>query len=85
VKVFAVKIKKCSTNLLLPRTEEGMEKILQDSNIFTSFSFVCVYCIFTATVNSFQKQAWLDIFLAEFLAQIKEGKRVEEILLFWSV
>jgi hypothetical protein len=42
-----------------------------------------MYCTFTLNVNCFQKQTWLDVFLAEFLAQIKEGKTIEEILSFW--
>jgi len=44
-----------------------------------------MYHILTVNINCFQKQTWLDIFLAEFLAQIKEGKTVEEILSFWWV
>ncbi|XP_069691772.1 lysosomal-trafficking regulator isoform X2 [Periplaneta americana] len=32
--------------------------------------------------SSYEKQGWLDIFLAEFLVQVKEGKSVEEILSF---
>ena len=54
-------------------------------SVCSCFQFICMYHILTVNVNCFQKQTWLDIFLAEFLAQIKEGKTVEEILSFWWV
>ncbi|CAL1677884.1 unnamed protein product [Lasius platythorax] len=38
-----------------------------------------------AEPQSYEKSSWLDIFLAEFLAQIKEGKDVKDVLSFCSV
>nr|CAD7417602.1 unnamed protein product [Timema poppensis] len=31
------------------------------------------------------KSLWLDIFLAEFLTEVKDGKTAEEVLSFWSI
>ncbi|EFN65741.1 Lysosomal-trafficking regulator [Camponotus floridanus] len=38
-----------------------------------------------AEPQSYEKSSWLDIFLAEFLAQIKEGKDIKDVLSFCSV
>lgn len=54
---------------------------VKDTNVFTTCKLSI--CWILQWLKSLQKQAWLDIFLAEFLAQIKEGKTVEEILSFW--
>ncbi|XP_011260266.1 lysosomal-trafficking regulator isoform X1 [Camponotus floridanus] len=35
-----------------------------------------------AEPQSYEKSSWLDIFLAEFLAQIKEGKDIKDVLSF---
>ncbi|GLH06434.1 Neurobeachin [Gryllus bimaculatus] len=35
--------------------------------------------------SSYEKSTWLDVFLAEFLAQVHEGKSVEDILLVGGV
>lgn len=35
--------------------------------------------------SSLQKSCWLDVFLAELLAQVKEGHDVKDALSFWWV
>jgi hypothetical protein len=57
---------------------------MEDAVVFADFEFIFHSNSFKLTMTEIlQKQAWLDIFLAEFLAQIKEGRTVEEILSFW--
>ncbi|XP_016837232.1 lysosomal-trafficking regulator isoform X2 [Nasonia vitripennis] len=38
-----------------------------------------------AEPQSYEKSCWLDVFLAELLAQLKEGHDVKDALSFWSV
>ncbi|KAF7992714.1 hypothetical protein HCN44_005058 [Aphidius gifuensis] len=38
-----------------------------------------------AEPQSYEKSSWLDIFLAEFLAQVHEGRDIKEVLSFCSV
>lgn len=50
---------------------------------YSNLSVLMIIFYLQTLMFLFQKSSWLDIFLAELLAQIKEGKNVKDVLSFW--
>ncbi|XP_043802413.1 lysosomal-trafficking regulator isoform X3 [Apis laboriosa] len=69
--------------------EEDDEKEFEERPVMSSVSINKLQILWDhfihAEPQSYEKSCWLDIFLAEFLAQIKEGREVKDALSFCSV
>lgn len=77
------------TRLRTEDREEDDEKEFEERPVMSSVSINKLQVLWDhfihAEPQSYEKSCWLDIFLAEFLAQIKEGREVKDALSFCSV
>ncbi|XP_061930480.1 lysosomal-trafficking regulator isoform X3 [Apis cerana] len=77
------------TRLRTEDREEDDEKEFEERPVMSSVSINKLQILWDhfihAEPQSYEKSCWLDIFLAEFLAQIKEGREVKDALSFCSV